>query len=91
MAKFKGAKSGGGKGSSMRQAKEVHVVEAADAAPDVGSNAIIAGGAVFAAGIKVVDMAADYKAVLDMAYAPFKIEIIDIDVVLVFADGSKIV
>ena len=40
---------------------------------------------------KVVQLGTDDKAQLHMRYAPFKVEIVDIDVVLVFQDGTKIV
>ena len=40
---------------------------------------------------KVVALDADDKARLGIAYAPFKVEIIDIDVILVFKDGSRVI
>ena len=90
MAKIKGVKAEKGK-----QAPETEQ-HAHAAAPDAGG-AIEAGAAVIAAGTanygaaKVVTLNGDDKAILDMPFAPFKVEIVDIDVVLVFQDGSKIV
>ena len=40
---------------------------------------------------KVVQLDADDKARLGIKYAPFKVEIVDVDMVLVFADGSRII
>ncbi|MBX9885753.1 MAG: hypothetical protein K2X68_12360, partial [Novosphingobium sp.] len=40
---------------------------------------------------KVVQLDADDKARLGIKYAPFKVEIADVDVVLVFGDGSRII
>lgn len=41
--------------------------------------------------LKVIDLGQDGKAVLGVPYAPFKAQIVDVDLVLVFADGSRIV
>jgi len=43
------------------------------------------------AAVAVVNLDADGKANLGIAYKPFKVEIADVDVVLVFADGSRII
>ena len=40
---------------------------------------------------KIIQMDGDDKAKLGMNYAPFKAEIIDVDVVLIFEDGSRII
>ena len=40
---------------------------------------------------KVIALDADDKAKLGIKYAPFKVEIADVDVVLVFSDGSRII
>ncbi|HEY6868221.1 MAG TPA: hypothetical protein VI199_00565, partial [Novosphingobium sp.] len=40
---------------------------------------------------KVVQLDGEDKAKLGIPYAPFKVEIVDVDVVLIFNDGSKII
>lgn len=40
---------------------------------------------------KVVNLGADDRAELGVAYGPFKVEIVDIDAILTFADGTKII
>uniref|UniRef100_UPI00260C08C0 calcium-binding protein n=2 Tax=unclassified Novosphingobium TaxID=2644732 RepID=UPI00260C08C0 len=40
---------------------------------------------------KVVNLGADDRAELGIAYGPFKVEIVDIDAILTFADGTKII
>lgn len=63
----------------------------AQLAPDADGGAVkmMAGGAIGLT--KVVPLGVDDKALLHARYAPFKVEIVDIDVVLVFEDGTKIV
>ena len=41
--------------------------------------------------LKVVPLGPDGHAKLDIPYSPFKAQIVDVDIVLVFADGSRIV
>ncbi|PCG14153.1 MULTISPECIES: cadherin domain-containing protein [Sphingomonas] len=41
--------------------------------------------------LKVVQLGPDGHARLDIPYSPFKAQIVDVDIVLVFADGSRIV
>lgn len=83
MVKIVRAKSGsvgklkGGKGSP-HLAPEADGAQAAVAKQDYGA-------------AKVVQLDADDKARLGIKYAPFKVEIADVDVVLVFADGSRII
>ena len=83
MVKIVRAKSGstgklkGGKGAP-HLAPEADGAQAAVAKQDYGA-------------AKVVQLDADDKARLGIKYAPFKVEIADVDVVLVFADGSRII
>ena len=83
MVKIVRAKSGStgkpksGKGAP-HLASEAEGVQASVAKQDYGA-------------AKVVQLDADDKARLGVKYAPFKVEIADVDVVLVFADGSRII
>jgi Ca2+-binding RTX toxin-like protein len=94
MARIKGSTASGKAGNSGAKESKAHAAAPAEA-PEVGE--IPGGAAVISVGTanygaaKVVALGADDKAELGMAFAPFKTEIVDIDVVLVFADGSKII
>ena len=90
MAKIKGVKAGKGKIMPVRE--EVAHAAPEGATPEFGGEGVAIAQSVANYGAaKVVELSADDKAILGMKFAPFKVEIIDIDVVLVFADGSKIV
>ena len=84
MARIKGPRGGKGKGEADKVpvARAVNVTE--------GEVAFAQGTANFGA-TKVVQLGDDDKARLHVRYAPFKVEIVDIDVILIFEDGSKIV
>ncbi|MET0360870.1 MAG: calcium-binding protein, partial [Sphingobium sp.] len=89
------AKTGGtnmGRGNSASQPPVAKAVPSASMPAEAGAEAKPgeATAAKFAAA-KVVELGGDDKALLGMAYAPFKVEIVDVDLVLVFQDGSRII
>ncbi|MGV3770437.1 MAG: hypothetical protein ACO1NM_10445, partial [Sphingobium phenoxybenzoativorans] len=92
MAWFKNIMAGRGK-SVPDMDRAAHAAKAAPQA-EAGAPtdaAIVAQGSANYGAAKVIQLGDDDLAKLEIAYKPFKVEIVDIDVVLVFEDGSKIV
>jgi Ca2+-binding RTX toxin-like protein len=93
MARIKGSSGSGKAKAAAGGDQKAHA--AAPAASDVadipGGAAVISVGTANYGAAKVVTLNADDKAELGIPFAPFKTEIVDIDVVLVFRDGSKII
>ncbi len=85
MAKVKGGTAKGGKGGGFKE-QVAHAVS--DAA---GAAAVIATGTADYADAKVIKLGDDDRAVLERFYGPFKAEIVDVDVILLFDDGTKII
>ena len=86
MVRISRSKAGKGKASG-KIAKAASLDSVAHEAPELNHSGDNNGYGL----AKIVAMDGADKAALNMPYAPFKVEIIDVDVVLVFQDGSRVI
>ena len=85
MARIKGSTGRGGKGAVIKEP----VAHAAEVPADIDVN--VAKGMTNYGDAKIINLGDDGRAVLERFFGAFKAEIIDVDVVLLFEDGTKII